>query len=158
MSLSEFFHIESSSNTNFKLWKKLTTSIGIKKNHQLLIYGEKIIKEVSQNNNINVLSVILSHNNKGDATELLNSFKNKKSVSTFLLSNELYKQLDIFNTQYPILVIKKPESRSIDTKELLNTKSPNLYLYLALSDPLNLGAVIRSATAFDAREIGRAHV
>ena len=60
-----------------------------------------------------------------------------------VLSSELFKTLDTLGSHQPLLVIQQPEVR--DWKQVAPDQAA---LYLALGDPHNLGAVLRSCVAF----------
>jgi len=63
----------------------------------------------------------------------------------YRLESPLFRELDTFGTDYPLLIVKVPEIPKYDK----TTKTPSLLLLVPFQDPSNVGAVIRSAVAFD---------
>jgi tRNA G18 (ribose-2'-O)-methylase SpoU len=66
-------------------------------------------------------------------------------VKTYRLESALFNELDTFGTDYPLLVVKVPEIPLYDS----SIRTPPLLLLVPFQDPSNVGAVIRSAVAFD---------
>lgn len=117
--------ISSASNDNFKRWKSLLDRKGLKKHGQFLLFGEKVVAEAKKNHADLVL----------------------ESLSQETLSKELFDELDIFGTKSEILVCRQPELPSWDESHKGKT------LLLPLGDPSNLGALIRTACAFEIDQI-----
>ena len=70
-------------------------------------------------------------------------------VPVFRLSNELFRELDIYGTKYPLLIVSVPEFENFN----YTTFSDKILLLVPFQDPVNVGAVIRSAAAFGVRKI-----
>lgn len=132
--------IASRQNPRFRLWLELLEARGIKKQERVLISGRKLVAEFIAQNDAKIEDVLYSP--KIELTSPLAQFPNQQ------LSPALFKELDILGTDSPLLVVKKP---NIDTW----TGGPpqGLELIVALSDPGNLGALLRSAEAFGARRV-----
>lgn len=68
-----------------------------------------------------------------------------KRPAALSLAKPLFDELDLFGTRFPILVLTAPRIPEID----LASKPPEgLEVLCALSDPSNVGALLRSAAAF----------
>jgi TrmH family RNA methyltransferase len=132
----------SSKNPNYKTWKSLLTPKGIRKNNLMLICGKKIISEVIETQPQNIMHIIYS----GKSSEL-----EVKNIAQTELATDLFKDLDVFGTHYPLLVCKTPIVKQYSFPQDKN--SNGLTLFCALSDPANLGALIRSALAFGVQNI-----
>jgi len=130
--------IQSSDNKKFKTFKSLLNKKGINEHKLCLVMGRKIVPEFI--NNQNTIEVI--------ATEKNSSFL-KTHSATLLLQKELFNQIDILGTDYPILVFKTPDIEKIDL-----TQAPQgLEVLTPLGNPNNLGALVRSANAFNVNKI-----
>jgi TrmH family RNA methyltransferase len=132
--------ISSTTNPKFKSWRSLLTSKGIREEGLCLVSGSKIISEVLENKNLKVAAALLPNENE------LNSFRGLDRVYT--LSAELFKELDVLGTHTPLLVVETPK---IDAE--LTPQPKGLEVVIPLSDPSNVGALIRSCVAFGARKI-----
>lgn len=124
--------IESSSNSLFKKLLSLTKSKGIKDNNQALISGEKITLEIAP---LTIPSFWITTENK--------PLPPGQWSQTIVLSDELFQQIDVCGTHAPILCADIPA-----LKEMSDIVTTEPTLYVALSDPTNLGALIRTCAAF----------
>ena len=130
--------IESAKNPLFKKLLSLTQSKGLKKEAQALVSGEKITKEIAKSSNTDSFWVTTN--------EILPSSKIPKQK--VLLSKELFKMLDVCGTQKSLLCCNYPKPKKF------STLNPDLAtLYVAASDPTNLGALVRSSVAFQFPQI-----
>lgn len=127
--------IESAQNAKFKAWSALLEGRGIKKAGLAIVAGSKLVHEfVTQNPDA--------------AEDLLTTAKQAlpvlpKHVRVHQLSAPLFKELDVMGTKSPLLVVRTPALAA------WKNETPNgLELIVALSDPGNLGALLRSAEAF----------
>jgi tRNA G18 (ribose-2'-O)-methylase SpoU len=115
-------------------------SKGIQTHGQALICGEKAISEILNEKSLEVLGII--------RTEKMQMPAGIQDGFDYILSNELFKQVDGTGSHFPILLIKVP---------LFNTASDiardEVSLALAFQDPSNVGAVLRSAAAFGVKQI-----
>lgn len=134
--------IQSSQNSNFKLWKSLLKTSGIKKNQGFLLMGRKLVPEFLKEFPNNFSDIISPHSD----SPLINIPHNIKESQ---LSKSLFNELDIFNTNYPILVGKLPKLENFN----FNSAPEGLEVLSSLSDPTNLGTLARSCEAFDATKI-----
>ncbi len=132
--------ISSKDNPVFRNMKKLLTSKGIKEEKCFLLMGEKLISEFIETANPrykikNVISFDEVH-----FPILQSELKLKK---------ELFNELDVLGTNYPMLVIEY-----FELKEPNLLESPaGLEIISPLGDPKNLGALSRSAKGFGASKI-----
>ncbi len=129
--------IESSQNSKFKNWLRLLKPSGIKKQNQFIVFGEKIIHDylkLKQNSPVCYLT----------ENEI------QTEIPQFVLSKNLFNDLDIFGTHKPILVAEAPQLASLDEAPMFKE---GIRLYCALSDPSNLGALLRSALSFGVSEV-----
>jgi RNA methyltransferase, TrmH family len=135
--------LTSRQNANFKKWLSLTESKGIKKEELALISGAKVIEEIFRERpDIAVEAITFKSRSQNPTLET------PENVPVYCLPKEMFSELDAAGTNSPILVCKAPRLTP------WSGESPEgLELFVALSDPANLGAVIRSAEAFGATQI-----
>jgi len=138
MSRSKITEITSSTNPQMKIWRSLLSSKGIKKEGLFILSGEKLILEFLKNPKLEIDCELVTKNQ----TPL------DHPHPKFLLSSELFQELDEVGTGFNLLVIKTPSIKTWDE----NSKA-KMTLFLPLGDPANLGAAIRSAEAFLVEEI-----
>ena len=130
--------IESSKNSIYKDLLALTKSKGIKEQKKCLVSGEKITLEIAKLAKIKSFWI---------TTEKM-SLPEGQWQKTITLSSELFKTLDVCGTKKPLLCTEYSEPQDIST--LSDNEST---LFVALSDPTNLGALIRTCAAFDWQQI-----
>ncbi|MCB0392560.1 MAG: RNA methyltransferase [Bdellovibrionales bacterium] len=131
--------ISSKDNAQVKRWLSLQENRGILKHHQYLASGQKIVRELLQSSD-KESELILHH--KHDAPS---DFAGK----IYRVSNEIFKNLDIFGTQSPLFVGSFPKAKNWDSAQ----DEVGLHVICPLGDPTNLGALIRSATALLCKSI-----
>ena len=73
----------------------------------------------------------------------------KTDIRKTILSPELFKELDVLGTKSPLLILSFKDFVVKD----MNLEPKGLELVCPLGDPRNLGALVRSASAFTVREI-----
>lgn len=132
--------ISSSTNNQFKIWKSLTTSKGIKEHRQFFLMGEKLVNE------------FLKSPPPGFEPDYMifdSDITAKIDIKKTILSSELFKELDVLGTKSPLLVLSFKDFVEKD----IQLEPKGLELICPLGDPRNLGALVRSATAFSVREI-----
>ena len=131
--------ISSSQNAKFQLWKSLLKSKGIKEQGLFLLSGEKLIFEFLRDSDLEIVSEIITPNLRPQQTR----------VPSFELPKELFAELDVVGTHFNLFVLKTPELRTLDPR----SEPEGLEVITPVGDPLNLGAMIRSAVAFGASKI-----
>lgn len=144
-----YTQITSLKNDHFKKWQSLLSTKGIKKHQQFLIMGKKIIQE-----NLPLAKGFIFSKSMGpECIENYKIFFKKSSKLSFPLcfelDNVLFNELDIFGTYSPILVGEKPSV----PHACLADKPQGLEVLVALGDPRNLGAALRSCEGFDVSKI-----
>lgn len=135
--------IGSQQNPNYKRWKQVLEPRGIKKLSQTLISGRKIVPEILQSQPDLVQEILVTSEQMADEWNLTR-FKN-----IFSLQNSHFKELDVFGTGAPLLVVSLPTIPQWD----FSKKSEGLELLVATGDPSNLGALLRSAEAFGVSKV-----
>ena len=128
--------ISSSQNNHFKRWKSLHLGKGIKKNQQFLLFGQKTVKEAKKSPQWKIIESL--H---------WKEIEEKTSYPQWILSKDLFHEIDLFGTNSEILVIETPQLQTWQP----NNKNEGVTLLCPLGDPANLGALIRSAAAFNVR-------
>ncbi len=135
--------ITSRTNEVFKRFDSLSHSRGIKKENLVLVSGRKILPEVLKK--FSSENLIFTEKNQNEAFDLAEKFGVSHGIQ---LSNELFSELDESGTGYPLVAIKAPVLESYK-----NEKTKGLSVFLALSDPANLGATLRSLKAFEVSQV-----
>ena len=131
--------ITSSTNPSLKVWRSLQSARGIKRHHLAIVSGERIVSDLLRSHTGDIQACLISNRFQGETPEL------PGAVKLFRLEDALFQELDMFGTHSPLLVVRVPE---IEPFRPSDTPAP-LTLFLPFQDPANLGAVIRSAAAFE---------
>ncbi|MHB9028858.1 MAG: TrmH family RNA methyltransferase, partial [Candidatus Latescibacterota bacterium] len=135
--------ITSSANPSYKEWRSLLSGRGIRKTGHALVSGAKTIGEIFRlKPEIILAGIDFPH----AAEPPLNL---PPDTPRFRLSRELFNELDVHGTGYPLLLVRVPPLRAFDVPALPKGAVP----FIAFQDPANVGAVIRSAAAFNVRTI-----
>lgn len=134
--------IESKTNSNYRRYLSLLESSGIKEFKEFLVFGQKAALETLRNHPTGTVEVIVF-----PKCEALKSLP--KNVKTTELSKNLFNEIDVFNTGFPILVAKTWDIPSID----LNQKPNGFEILCPIGDPRNLGALMRSSFALGADKL-----
>lgn len=133
--------ITSSQNSKFKNWKKLLEPKLAKKLDYFLMSGSNWKREVLENNKSKILSVLHPEGSL-PLTELDEKLQ-------FVLSNDLFSEMDLFGTKQSLFLIQKPKIETYD-----QSMTPRgLRLMLPLGEPSNMGALLRNAAAFGVKEV-----
>lgn len=130
--------IDSRQNKIFKKLLSLTKSKGIKKEKEAIVSGPKITREISKLGSFDCFWVM---------TEKMKLPKGNWD-KTIVLSDTLFSEVDVCGTGHPLLCTSVPEFSSIK-----NLKQNEATLYVGLSDPTNLGALVRTCAAFEWKQI-----
>ena len=131
--------ITSQDNAHFKRWRSLQESRGIKKHGQFLASGEKILTDLKGRHSEN--SELLVPEGLDAPSDYLGKI--------YRLRKELFRDLDEFGTNCPLLVGPLPNIANWDPK----ADSSGLHIICPLGDPANLGALVRTATALECSSI-----
>lgn len=135
--------IHSASNHMVKMWRSLVTGKGVKKHRMTLVSGTKAVKEAINSSPDLRRHLIISSRGNPEWQDIYSS------LPVYRLRHELFREIDSFGTQTPILVVQVPEQRPFS--EL--PRDVAVILVVPFQDPANVGAVIRSAAAFNVRNI-----
>lgn len=125
--------IESAQNPTFKKLKSLQKKKGILKEQFTLVAGQRIIKEALTSRPHPQCQWVCSNKHLESGFAALD-------IEKIVLKNELFREIDEFGTDSPILKIPLP---AIETFENWDQKSNTLVL--CLGDPLNMGTLLRTA-------------
>lgn len=123
--------ISSRQNAKFKLWQSLLEAKGIKSEGLCLVSGAKVVAELIAAGQI--VELILPPKSKAPEAD----------IPVIQLTGELFNELDVIGTKAPLAV-----ARVTRLKNWTGGAAEGLDLILALSDPSNLGALLRSCEAF----------
>lgn len=134
--MKNYKEISSEDNKTFKTWKDLLTSKGIKKNNRALIQGKRVVHEYFKNFFDQDIEIIFTEDhgypgNLGPHTK------------SYLLSKDLFAELNVTGVDYPMLSVPVPELKEWDAP-----KSQEATVFIPLGDPKNLGGALRNALAF----------
>ncbi len=129
--------ISSSQNSYFKLWKKSLNPRFQKKTKLFLLSGLKIVSEELKNPHFKGQIIATNAN--------LNHIQNDNSF--FLLTENLFKQLDVLGTGSPLLAMPLPSI------PVWKEPSNQMEVLLPISDPGNLGACLRNCAAFGIQNV-----
>lgn len=127
--------VASASNQTFKDLRKLLTTRGIQEQGLALFAGDKLIPEVLSAHQSQVNCWITAEDGEPPPAD----------VAWVQLAKELYAELDQFGTGGPLVTVSVPQFSA------WRADAPwpeGCTLFLALQNPDNVGAVVRSAVAF----------
>ncbi len=152
--------ITSRDNKLLRQWLSLQTSKGIERHGLVLVSGRKIVPELLAERGGDGATLITRegmtpHPNPLAASgargniPLPSGRGQGEGVNAVAFSRDLFEVLDEFGTNAPLLVLPVPR---IEKRED-GAKPRGLTLAVAAQDPSNLGAILRSALAFEADEV-----
>lgn len=127
--------IESAQNPKYRRWLSLLESKGIKKEGLAILSGEKLVRELLEQDPSRVADILVGP-------------KMEHPKATYRLASPLFRELDVIGTKAPLAVVRAP---SLPAWEPAPPRG--LELVVAMSDPSNLGAILRSALAFGASRV-----
>ena len=132
--------IQSADNAFYREVKKLYTGRGVKKQGKTLVCGARLVAEAFEKWPNNCLAWITS----GD--KVPPPPKSSNNLTWIQLAPELFGEIDQFKTKHPIALFtfSKPEPWMPESESRTGCS-----LLIPFQDPENVGAVIRSAVAFD---------
>jgi len=141
--------IVSKDNKYFKELKKLTAIEGIKKSGRVIIAGKKQVKEAT-NTLASLCDSLIVYDgyveDDKDLQSIIAAYSSQDSIITF--KKQLYNELDSFHTNAPLLVLNIPSLPEWDY-----SLEKGCSLLIPFQDPVNVGAVIRSAAGFGVNKI-----
>lgn len=138
--------IESAQNPSFKLWDGLQDGRGIRKAGQFILAGRKTVPEALARWPGRFTALIAAEEGRaeGRAEGQADGLALPPDLHRYRLPKPLFDRLDLSGTGFPLLVGTVPDMPAAD----LSAPPRGLELICALSDPNNLGALLRSAAAF----------
>jgi 16S rRNA (guanine527-N7)-methyltransferase len=136
--------IDSADNRRFKQWKSLLSARGIKKTGQALFSGERIVTDTLARHPIACRTWISGGNDQPPVAH------SPTTMTWARLAPALYKELDVFGTNHPLLIVDVPEIATWLPEEGF---ADGCSVLIPFQDPENVGTVIRSAVAFGARDV-----
>lgn len=151
--------ISSEDNAVFKNLLKLKSSRGIDKQDQFLLFGERVVSEwLRSTAPVSVVGLISSTAMPHSAEEIFSSLgantgDARTRIAHFILGTNLFAQIDLFGTKAPILICERPELPVWSEEYPAAKENSGPELWLALGDPTNVGACLRSAHAFGASRV-----
>lgn len=143
--------LTSDTNERFKSWKTLLTSGGIRKSGAALVSGEKIIRELLEQD-YPIQGVLVEESRVDDFKEKMQAEDRRASYADthfYAVKKSLFNELNENNTPGPIAIIERPKLKLAD----LSKKPAGLEIILCLQDPNNLGAALRVAEAFESSKV-----
>lgn len=158
-----FTVLESSQNSRFKKWLNLTDSKKLKDENLFLVSGEKLLVDYLQEFANEAHEVIISKNqltyfdskhldlSKLKTSEKLSHYLSAISshTSIFILDDEIFKAIDVFGSDKPIITFKKPILHPWD----FNAAPLGIELLCPLGDPANLGTLMRTCVAMNVNRL-----
>lgn len=136
--------IDSAANPRFKQWKGLLTGRGIKKAGQAIFSGERIVTDTLARHPGACRVWISAGDNQPPPASA------SEAVDWARVAPALFKDLDIFGTRHPLIVVDLPDMSEWSPAEGF---SPGCSLLIPFQDPENVGTAIRSAVAFGASAV-----
>lgn len=127
--------IESRDNPKFKIWFSLLNRQGIEEHQHYLLFGRKVVEEALKTEYGKSLLISEDHGVKVNPPN---------HVKLFILKDQLFSKIDIFNTQSPILVCDWQSFPNWNIAE----PPIGIEILCTLRNPSNLGALIRTSAAF----------
>jgi len=127
--------ISSRSNPRFKTFARLLSGQGVKKYGLSFLSGLKQVKEVLREFPDRCEGVVLGP---------CHSLPIPEGIKSYRLGGELFREIDVYGTQQPILLVRAGPLSAWDIERWPS----GCTLFIPFQDPANVGAVIRSAAAF----------
>ena len=131
-------YLESAQNPRVKLWLSLAEPRAIRKAGRFLLAGRKTVPEALARWPERFETIVTADEAALDGLDV------PESIARCHVPKAIFERLDVAGTGFPLLVGMVPEMPKAD----LPAAPRGLELVCALSDPNNLGALIRSAVAF----------
>ncbi len=136
--------ITSNRNKFFLRLKNILSGKGVKKHKTTIVFGRKIVDEFLIKFPAYIEAIVVPQNYN------INLPKAYKNYNIYIMSKKLFKELDIFNTRHPFIVAPVPDLPEFN---LSGELPQGCTLLIPFQNPENVGAVIRSATAFNVQQV-----
>lgn len=140
MALTSITQIKSQRNRLFVQIKRILKGKGVKKYRKSLVFGRKIVRDVLRHHRKYVDVAVIF-----DGCSDVKGLEMEQHVPVVELSRSLFRELDIYGTNYPFLIISRPEIPQFESTAPL---PKGCSLFVPFQNPENVGSVIRSAVAF----------
>jgi len=136
--------VESEKNEAFKEARKLLSARGIKKANKALVSGSRIVRDTLHHFPERCAGWISRVNGNPPPMNA------PQHLVWYQFADRLFDELDIFGTDHPLLLVHTP---SIEPWDLSAPWPRGCTLLVPFQDPENVGAIVRSATAFGVSQI-----
>jgi 16S rRNA (guanine527-N7)-methyltransferase len=133
--------IDSEANESFKTWKGLLTGRGVRKSGLALLSGQKTVPEALRDFPQRCHELLVPRGLEMVPEEA------PPDLPVAVLAPGLFRELDVFGTSAPLLVLQ------VDEPQAWPGTLEGCTLAVPFQDPENVGAVLRSAAAFGVREV-----
>ncbi len=141
--------ITSTENKTYREFKRLSSVEGIKKSGRLLAAGKKEVLDLLRSHPGNARALIIYDGYAEDDPALMAAIAEfDESSRLYILKKGLYNELDQFTTGSPLLVMEHPP-----LEPWIPQANEGCTLLVPFQDPSNVGAVIRTAAAFEVPRI-----
>jgi TrmH family RNA methyltransferase len=130
--------ISSKANSRYRRWKDLLKGPDLKKSSEFLIMGRKLVPEFLNRHPECISEILLTSPEERETLPIASP------ATLYLVEKELFRQLDVFSTHFPILVARQTAIPKWDP----SLPPQGLEVFSALGDPSNLGALLRCCEAF----------
>lgn len=135
----EIKDIKSRSNPTFKGFLKLLKARGIRERQMTFISGRKHLLEILRDFPLQCAGILLS-----STMDIPSGIPPQSDLVVYYLGPDLFRELDIYGTSQPILLVKVPDMPLWEDKAW----PLGCTLFVPFQDPANVGAILRSAAAF----------
>ena len=139
MGMRKIEYLESAQNPRVKLWLGLAEPRAIRKSGRFLLAGRKTVPEALKRWPAQFETIVTADEAALDGLTV------SENTACVIVPKSIFEKMDVSGTGFPLLVGLVPETPKAD----LSAPPQGLELVCALSDPNNLGALIRSAAAFN---------
>ena len=130
--------ISSRENPTYKSLSRLLRTTGIRKQRRAFLAGPKTVKEVLQDFPDRCEGIVWEEGTSAPREPL------PEGIRGYRLAPALFRELDVHGTHQPILMVRAERPPSWDPEQCRK----GCTLFVPFQDPVNVGAVMRSAGAF----------